>query len=93
MQFKEIPLTLFKLAPTHEVRINNALKVMVHKRVGFYAVSPERMDQLIKAEVIQNDLSIRLYTAYDCAISALGLCGNSDAKKYLEEIIKCYSED
>lgn len=50
MKFKEIPLTLFKLAPTHEVRMNDALKVMVHKRVGFYAVSPERMEKFLIAE-------------------------------------------
>lgn len=56
MQFKEIPLTLFKFAPTHEVRMNDALKVMVHKRVGFYAVSPERMAELLQIEEDMKDL-------------------------------------
>ena len=60
--------------------------------VGF-VVEPERMRQLIDAESDLKDLDTRLYTAYDCAISALNLTENEQVKVYLKEIIKCYLGD
>lgn len=58
-----------------------------------HIVSNERMEKLIKAEERENDLDIRLYTAYDCAISALDLTENEQVKIYLKEIIECYLGD
>lgn len=50
MQIKTIPLSQFKLAPTHEARVHGTLLVMTHKREAFYTVSPERMKELLSAE-------------------------------------------
>lgn len=47
---KKMPLSKYKLSPTHETRMHKEICVMVHKREGFYSISPERMKELLDAE-------------------------------------------
>lgn len=52
MNIEKMPLAQFRLAPTHEVRTHKEVCVMVHKREAFYSLTPERMQQLLKAEAM-----------------------------------------
>ena len=54
MNIEKMPLAQFRKAPTHEVRENEIVCVMVHKREAFYSVSPERMKKLLIAEKMLN---------------------------------------
>lgn len=57
MNFEKMPLAKFRLAPTHEVRENEIVQVMVHKRVAFYAISKEYMDYLKDCEKQFHDMN------------------------------------
>jgi len=63
--------------------------VLSHNKPVYYTVNPSRYAELLKAEKENNDLDIRLYTAYDCAVSALQVCEDENIREYLMQIIKC----
>lgn len=50
MNLHKMPLSEFRLAPTHEVRQHGVVCVMTHKREAFYSITPDRMKQLLEAE-------------------------------------------
>lgn len=55
---KQMSLSEYKLAPTHETRTHKEICVMVHKREAFYSVLPERMKGLLEAEKKLKDMKI-----------------------------------
>lgn len=75
-----------------ELSKHNETCVLSNGRPCFYSVSPERMKELLDAEKSLNDLDLRLYTAYDCAVSALNQTSDESIKEYLKQIIECREE-
>lgn len=68
---------------------SKTMAVMKNNKPEYYCVSPGYYAELLKAEKENNDLDIRLYTAYDCAVSALQVCEDENIREYLMQIIKC----
>lgn len=90
MNIIKMPLAQFKSAPTHEAKSHGVICVTTHKREAFYTVTPERMEQLLKAEDENKELRNGLLTSIDCALSALPVVPKgSDVEMYLKEIVNC----
>lgn len=88
-----IGLAKFKLHPTRNAQENAITCVLSNNNTAFYTVTHDRMKELLDAESLSKDQDTALYTAYDCAISALDLTDDKEIKMYLNEIIKCYIGD
>lgn len=67
--------------------------VLSNGKPCFYSVSPERMQELLDKEKLAHDLDLRLYTAYDCALSAIQETTDEKIKHYLDGVIESYMED
>lgn len=54
-----IGLAKFKLHPTRNAQEHEIVSVLSHNKTVFYTVSPERMEQLLKAEMLIEKVEAR----------------------------------